>query len=341
MSRHFRAVFGLTCGIAAAIGASMTQAAPASDGRDSPQTIFIDLTGMGDSPPSSKSAAPDSPAAATDNLSGTLFVDLTKGDAPAAMPARKLSPIRTPHTKHIDLSNGAAPPDMGAMEDDAEPEPVRDTVTITADRLNDPYEETNRGRFRTHVRLHRYVIDPVERAYFAVVPVPARNGLHNFLTNLETPSALANDVFQGDVNRTGDTLSRFVINSTLGIGGIFDIAGMAGIPYRDDDFGATLAFYGVSDYPYLLIPVIGPSNPRDLTGKVVDFFLNPIRYFALPGGLVTSAGHAGLHELDKRSMDVGELDMLARTAPDAYAAERTQARERRNAELNGSPPPRQ
>lgn len=185
--------------------------------------------------------------------------------------------------------------------------------------------------------LHRYLIDPVERTYFAIVPLPARAGLHNFLTNLETPSAFANDVFQADPERAGVTLERFVVNSTLGIGGIFDIAGMAGIPYRDDDFGATLAAYGVSDYPYLLVPVIGPSNPRDLTGKFVDFFLNPLQWVALPGGIVTSGAHAGLHELDKRSLDVGELDDLARTTPDAYAVERKQARAARAAELGATP----
>ncbi|HEV7819924.1 MAG TPA: MlaA family lipoprotein, partial [Burkholderiales bacterium] len=106
-----------------------------------------------------------------------MFVDLSKGAAPVAMPERSTSsPIRTPRTRHIDLSNGAPlPPDE---EDDASPvmAPEPNIVTITADRVADPYEEANRGRFRNHVRLHRYVIDPVERAYMFVVPVPARAG---------------------------------------------------------------------------------------------------------------------------------------------------------------------
>ena len=219
------------------------------------------------------------------------------------------------------------------------PPPETTIITITADRLNDPYEETNRGRFRTHVALHHYVIDPVERAYIYVVPEPARAGVHNFLTNLETPSVLANDVFQGKVDRAGNTLSRFVVNSTLGIFGIFDVAGRAGIPYRDDDFGATLATYGVGDYPYLLVPVIGPSNPRDLSGKVVDIFLNPLHFFTLPGGIFTSIGQTGLHEVDKRTGEVGELDELARSAPDPYAAERSMALERRRAEIDDTPKP--
>jgi phospholipid-binding lipoprotein MlaA len=226
-----------------------------------------------------------------------------------------------------------------AAQAEEAPAPETTVITITADRLNDPYEQTNRGRFRTHVALHHYVIDPVERAYIYVVPDPARAGVHNFLSNLETPSILANDVMRGQVDRAGNTLSRFVVNSTLGIFGIFDIAGRAGIPALDDDFGATLATYGVGDYPYLLVPVIGPSNPRDLSGKVVDIFLNPLHFFTLPGGIFTSIGQTGLHEVDARTGEVGELDELARSTPDPYATERSMALERRRAAIDDTPKP--
>jgi len=330
MSRRFNVRLGVACGfLAAVLGASPGHAAPASGEaeRDPTQIRFVDLTAGGGVQPSA--------AAAASNSSGTGFVDLTSGAAPVPMQDPAAESDGTPPTMFVDLTTGAPPV---VEETDRYEEADHDRITITADRANDPYEEANRGRFRTHVALHRYAIDPVERTYFAVVPEPARMGVHNFLTNLETPSVLANDVLQGEADRAGDTLSRFVVNSTLGIFGIFDVAGEAGIPYRDDDFGATLATYGVGDYPYLLVPVIGPSNPRDLTGKLVDFFLNPIRYLALPGGFVTSLSHAGLHELDKRSEDSGELDMLARTAPDAYAAERSEALARRRAELDGTPP---
>jgi phospholipid-binding lipoprotein MlaA len=308
----------------------MAGAAPSDAASDPTKTIFVDLSAQ---------ASPQAAAPAPVSVSGTMFIDLSKGDAPAAMTERTASPIRTPRTRHIDLSNGAPLPPPEAVE--AAPDPVSEPniVTITADRIADPYEEGNRGRFRNHVRLHRYIIDPVERGYMFVVPVPAREGIHNFLTNLETPTVLANNLLKGEWNRAGDTLSRFVVNTTIGIGGIFDFAGAAGIPYRDDDFGATLASYGVSDSPYLLVPIIGPSNPRDLGGKVVDYILDPLHFVTLPGGIITSIGHTGLHEADKRSVDVGELDMLAKTSPDAYAEERARAREERNAEINGTPPP--
>lgn len=205
---------------------------------------------------------------------------------------------------------------------------------------NDPYEDGNRRRFRSHVALHRYIIDPVESVYVEIVPEPLRRGLHNVLTNIDTPSVFANNLFQGRPGAAGNTLARFVINSTAGVGGIFDLATRAGIPYRDNDFGRTLAVYGVGDYPYLMIPVIGSSNPRDFAGKIVDFALNPLRYTTLPGGIWTSLGLAGANELDKRSYDVGALVELDRTAPDPYAADRDMAREQRNRELDlGQDPP--
>ncbi|MEA2824023.1 MAG: phospholipid-binding lipoprotein MlaA [Alphaproteobacteria bacterium] len=316
-----------------AMAASPIYAAPLSDAAHSasPQTVFVDLSAQTATP--KKSAAPDQSIANR----ATMFIDLTTGTAPVAMPDRILR-SKTPRTRIVDLTNGATPaPVEEADVEAAAPAPETTVITITADRLNDPYEETNRGRFRTHVALHHYVIDPVERAYIYVVPDPARAGVHNFLSNLETPSILANDVFRGKIDRAGNTLSRFVVNSTLGIFGIFDVAGRAGIPARDDDFGATLATYGVGDYPYLLVPVIGPSNPRDLSGKVVDIFLNPLHFFTLPGGIFTSIGQTGLHEVDRRTGEVGELDELAHSTPDPYAAERSMALERRRADIEDTP----
>ncbi len=295
---------------------------------DPAKTNFVDLTANRPA-----QAAPEpSPYVAGSSAAQTMFMDLSTGAVAVPVQQRELAPSETPHVRHFDLSNG----DMREMAEPNPPLPI-DTITITADRLNDPFEDTNRGRFNTHVKLHRYVIDPVERAYFWTVPSPARGGLHNFLTNLETPAVLANDVFQGDLDRAGTTLERFVVNSTVGVVGLIDVAGRAGIPYRDNDFGATLATYGVSDYPYLLVPVIGPSNPRDLGGKVVDFLLDPLHFVTLPGGILTSAGHAGLHELDKRSIDAGQLDALSKSSPDAYAEERKNARAKRAAELGNTP----
>lgn len=248
------------------VGAGQSFAAPAPEPSPggSLQTSFVDLTKDGAARPAA--AALPAQAGNVDPNSGVAFVDLTQDASAVAMPERPLPRSRTPRTRLVDLTNGAAIPD--ANEADYEMDiVVPDTVVITADRLSDPYEESNRGRFKSHVWLHRNIIDPVERGYIAVVPTPARDGLHNFLFNLETPSVLANDLLQADFSRAGDTLARFLVNTTLGLAGIIDVAGRTGMHYRDNDFGATLANYGVGDGPYLLVPIIGPSNPRDLGGK--------------------------------------------------------------------------
>ena len=321
-------VYGITitavllASTAQSFAASVTAAAPA------PAPVsFVDLTKTGGGGTSSTLPAP-----VAEMSTAPRAMDLTNGSA-TPMVQREWPGSRVARVHPVDLTSGAEPPDLNQLED--EPDTPVDTIVITADRDADPYEETNRGRFTGHVWLHRRVIDPVERTYFAVVPTPARDSLHSFLFNLETPTILLNDLFQGDISRAGDTVARFIVNTTLGLGGLIDVAGKTGMHYRDNDFGATLATYGVSDYPYLLIPVIGPSNPRDLSGKVVDFALDPLHFVTLPGGLITSIGKTGAHELDKRSVDVGELDMLARTAPDPYAAERAMARKRRAEEVSG------
>ena len=324
-------------GVVLAAGAGQSFAAPAPEmaPSNSPQTNFVDLTkGPDGATPAATTVPPSSRAADTDAASGVAFVDLMGGAPVNAASQHDLPRDRTPRTRAVDLTNGGVVPDLNQPDDDADVVP--DTVLITADRLSDPYEESNRGRFTSHVWLHRRVIDPVERVYVDTVPTPARDGLHNFLFNLETPSVLVNDLFQADLSRAGDTLARFLVNTTLGLGGIIDVAGKSGMHYRDNDFGATLATYGVGDSPYLLVPVIGPSNPRDISGKVVDFVLDPLHFVTLPGGIITSVGRSGAHELDKRSVDVGELDTLARTAPDPYAEERANARKHRAEEVSGN-----
>jgi phospholipid-binding lipoprotein MlaA len=329
MTRIVVLLCALSCGWVLVPLSAAAQGAPEGSGSGAPQTRFVDLT-QGAPVPVAPPMAPSLPAAAP----ATNYVDLSLGTMMPVSPPERAPDSAAPRMRHVDLSLGAEVPLTNELADLL---PEADRVTVTGAWPNDPYEAANRRRFRSHVGLHRYLIDPVEKTYIAVVPGEGREVVHNLLTNLETPSVLANDLFQGDIGRAGDTLSRFVVNTTLGLGGLMDVAGMAGMSSRDNDFGATLAEYGVGDYPYLLVPAIGPSNPRDLGGKLVDFFLNPLRWVALPGGIVGSAFHAGVHELDKRSADVGELDLLARTAPDAYAVERARALERRAKELGDVP----
>jgi phospholipid-binding lipoprotein MlaA len=144
---------------------------------------------------------------------------------------------------------------------------------------SDPIEPVNRGIFRFNEVADGVLLKPLAHIYLGIVPVPAQHGLHNALSNLTSPVVFLNSVLQGDVHNAGYTLSRFVINSTLGIVGIFDVASDFGMPYmHSKDFGQTLGVYGVGGGPYIVVPILGPSNSRDLVGFIVDFFADPFNY---------------------------------------------------------------
>ena len=201
---------------------------------------------------------------------------------------------------------------------------------------NDPIEPFNRGSFAVHQTIDRYALEPVARGYRNVVPQPVRTGVRNVLANLRTPVIFLNDVLQGESRRAGDTLGRFVVNSTLGVGGIFDVAGnRMGVRGHDEDFGQTLARWGVGEGPFLFIPVLGPSNPRDLTGFGVDIASHPLTWAG--GGAAVDAltyGRAGATVVDTREGLLETLDDVNRTSLDPYATLRSAYRQRRRAQID-------
>jgi phospholipid-binding lipoprotein MlaA len=203
---------------------------------------------------------------------------------------------------------------------------------------NDPLESTNRQIFAFNMKLDRYIVKPSAEAYMDVVPEPARNGMHNFLVNLDLPVTFANDVLQGEPDRAGQTFGRFTINSTIGIGGIFDWASDMGIPDHTEDFGQTLGVYGVGEGPYLVLPFFGPDPPRDLAGQVADVFLDPFTYVKLREHGWYSFGRAYFSLLDLRSRNLDTLEDIERSSVDYYASVRSLYRQLRNNEIrNGKP----
>lgn len=142
----------------------------------------------------------------------------------------------------------------------------------------DPFESMNRRIFSFNRAMDEYVLIPVARAYKSALPEGARGRLGNMLSNFGEPVTFANSLLQGDVDHSMTTLFRFVVNSTIGLAGMHDVAGDFGLKERGEDFGQTLATYGVGDGPYLMLPFIGPSNVRDGFGSIVDGFSNPISY---------------------------------------------------------------
>jgi phospholipid-binding lipoprotein MlaA len=199
---------------------------------------------------------------------------------------------------------------------------------------NDPYEAQNRKLFELNQSLDKNFMLPVAKGYVAVVPEPARDGIHNFVVNLDVPVTFANDVLQGEANRAGETFGRFAVNSTIGIGGLIDVAAKIGIPEHKADFGETLAVYGVGEGPYLVLPLIGPSNPRDAAGYAVDVALNPWTWISWRSSTFFKLGEDSLHIVDERSRNIETLDELERSSVDLYATLRSLYRQHRAAEIN-------
>jgi len=147
------------------------------------------------------------------------------------------------------------------------------------------------------------------------------------------------DLLQGEAKRAKETAIRFVVNSTLGLGGILDVASRNGLPFHREDFGQTLAVYGAGEGPFLMLPILGPSSPRDATGLAVDIFaLSPFGYIHIKQYLWWELGRNYMKLLDLRSRNIETLDSLERSSIDYYGSVRSLYRQMRNAEIrNGKP----
>ncbi len=144
--------------------------------------------------------------------------------------------------------------------------------------LNDPYEGFNRQMFAFNAGVDKYALGPAATAYETVTPAFARDRVGDFLANLGAPVILTNDVLQAEPARAGTTASRFAVNSTLGLLGLWDAAQYLGIDGHREDFGQTLGVWGVRSGPYIVLPIFGPSTPRDLLGTIVDRAIDPLTY---------------------------------------------------------------
>jgi phospholipid-binding lipoprotein MlaA len=199
----------------------------------------------------------------------------------------------------------------------------------------DPLQPLNRGLFRVGLALDRAVARPVARTYGRVAPRPARRAIHNVLANLDAPVVFMNDVLQLRPRRAARTAARFVSNSALGVGGIFDVAARGGLPEQDNDFGATLAHYGVGAGPYIFVPLLGPTTLRDLAGLGVDFAADPFNKAQFHSLQAFDTTRTSLSLLDARETAGADLQALEAGAADPYATVRTAYLQHRSAELNG------
>ena len=187
---------------------------------------------------------------------------------------------------------------------------------VTGKHPGDPFEEINRATLDRNLAVYDGVVEPVVRAYRWVVPEFVRIGVSNVLDNLSTPRIFINDLLQGELARASASFGRLAVNTTLGLGGLFDPASQMGIEKHDEDFGQTLAVYGVEDDPYLVLPLFGPSNPRDAVGRVVDMALDPANYLLFP---VSLAVNMTASTVDRFARDPDRIEALRRDSFDFYA----------------------
>jgi phospholipid-binding lipoprotein MlaA len=207
---------------------------------------------------------------------------------------------------------------------------------------NDPFEPMNRDIFAVNQVLDRFLLKPVAQGYRTVVPDFGRTVIRNFLQNLGEPVIFANDVMQGEFKFAHDTFARFLINSTFGLGGTIDVASGSGLERQSGDFGQTLYSWGVHAGPYIVLPVLGPSSPRDAFGMGVDGLMDPFGYLAGDFGAANSAtiGRMAASGIDLRARNIETIDDLQRNAIDFYAQLRSLYRQHRASELrHGRPAP--
>ncbi len=199
----------------------------------------------------------------------------------------------------------------------------------------DPYENLNRKSYALFRYLDRVAIRPASVFYAHALPHPVRTGLHNAIQNVGEPVIFFNDVLQLHPKAAAQSLGRLAINSTIGIGGLADPATASGIPYHQNGFGTTLGRYGVPPGPFIFIPVLGPSDVRDLIGSGVDSASDPLTWINYTGRFAVNAGRTIVGGLDTRANADPQLKQIDAMATDSYATLRSLYLQNRQAQVTG------
>jgi phospholipid-binding lipoprotein MlaA len=195
---------------------------------------------------------------------------------------------------------------------------------------DDPWEGFNRAIFRFNDTLDHYILRPVARGWIFITPQFARTGLDNFAANLRFPIVFVNDVLQWKWRRAGEETGRFAVNSTIGVLGFVDVARRWGLERQLEDSGQTLAVWGIPSGPYLVLPLLGPSNPRDTVGFAADSALAIYPFFVGTYTYITT-GYAALNVVNQRALADEDLESAREAALDFYVFVRDAYRQRREA----------
>jgi phospholipid-binding lipoprotein MlaA len=205
------------------------------------------------------------------------------------------------------------------------------------DNTHDPLEGFNRAMYTFNDKLDRYVLKPLAKGYRAIAPKPVSKSISNFFNNLHEPTVMLNNLLQGKPGQAASDLGRLLVNSTVGIAGLFDVATKVGLQKHNEDFGQTLAVWGVGDGPYLVLPFFGPSNLRDGPALVVDWETYPPNHMEERS---TRDKLFVVEVIDKRAQLLDASDILEQAAgQDPYVFVREAHRQsRRNQIYDGNPP---
>lgn len=214
----------------------------------------------------------------------------------------------------------------------AQPQPA--AVSVQPVEPGDPLEPVNRKVFAVNQVLDRIVLKPLAESYVAIVPNQGRDALRRVLDNMKEPTLFFNNALQGELGRAEITLGRFAINTTVGLGGLFDVASGWDLPRQPTDFGQTLYVWGVPSGPYMVLPVLGPSNPRDAIGNGVDAYADPASLLSQIDAIseITIARFVA-GGIDQRARVLDDLDQLQKNSLDFYAQLRSVSQQHRAADL--------
>ncbi|SCA57770.1 Surface lipoprotein [Candidatus Terasakiella magnetica] len=209
------------------------------------------------------------------------------------------------------------------------------------DEVNDPLEGVNRAVYGFNEVVDTWFLRPAATLYRSLLPPPVQNGIHNMLSNLSTPIILLNDILQGEPDRALNTVSRFAINTTVGVLGFNDPAKDMGFKQHSEDFGQTLAVWGIGEGPYIVLPIFGPSSPRDAIGLVVDYFTDPVNIWANNTDRDNfPMGRSLVSAVDTRAYYYDAIEDMKKNSLDPYVAMRSFYMQRRQAEIMNNDQPK-
>ena len=206
-------------------------------------------------------------------------------------------------------------------------------TTYTEDEIYDPIEPINRAIFGFNNIADKIILEPVAKTY-RTLPSPIQSGISNFLSNLRAPLVIVNQLLQGQGGNAAESTGRFLVNTTAGVFGLFDVADKIGLEEKQEDYGQTLATWGVGDGFYVVLPIFGPSNLRDTAGLLLTVATDPLNAYAVREGEgwivpIRTATNA----VDKRSRIIEEVNAMRNNSVDYYAAVRSSYQQNRKAAI--------